>query len=541
MSPETVSIGGSESGQRYGAIAKSSTYESDGESALSTDAIGNRYRLMSPDIDRDDFVDEDFVEDLTAPTTSSKEFSYIRKNSFLITLTFLMEYSLTIMSLLVIGHVCKSSDALASASLAVMTYNITGMAFVEGMATSLDTFCSQAYGAKKYTKVGLYTFRCATMILTGIFPVIVLWWCSASWLGYVIAEQDILPDIQLFLRIISFGLPGLITFETGKRFLQAQGHFQAGTYALLFTVPVNVFLVYSLTRIFGYAGAPLGIALSHWFMAIMLLLYCKVWRKDTLICWYPIFSSMFHFKRLFCSWKPMWDLAFPGLLMIEAEYLSFEVLTIMSTYLGVKAIAAQSVISNIGSLIYQVPFAIGCVVSTRVANYIGMECITNAKISIKAAYCVAAFVGVVNFSVILSANKNLAYLFTKDKEVIELCGHVAPILAVNQLYDAFTTFSAAILRAQGRQQIGSMLNIFAYYFIALPLSGWLTFGRLQLGLKGLWYGCGTGILLLAFALSYCVYNSNWDDIVEECLRREKEETEIDLESMTSNSSNIIGV
>lgn len=526
---------------RYDTINDNTRYESDGESASSGDAIDNRYRLMSPDADRDDFIDEDFIEDLTAPTSSRNEVSYILSNSALITLTFLMEYSLAIISLFVIGHVCKSSDALASASLAVMTYNITGLAFVEGMATSLDTFCSQAYGAKKYAKVGLYSFRCAAMIMTGIFPVIISWWFSASWLGYVIAEQDILPEIQLFLRIISFGLPGLIFFETGKRFLQSQGHFQAGTYSLLITVPVNIILVYSFTRYIGYAGAPLGIAISHWFMALMLLVYCKFWRKETLICWYPMFSSMFHFKRLFCSWKPMWNLAFPGLLMIEAEYLSFEVLTIMSTYLGVKAIAAQSVVSNIGSLIYQIPFAMGCVVSTRVANYVGTESVNNAKICINTSYVIAAFVGIANCCLILTGDKNLAYLFTKDKEVVELYRHVAPILAVNQLYDAFTTFSAAILRAQGRQQVGSLLNIIAYYFIALPLSGWLTFGKFQLGLKGVWYGCGTGILLLAFALSYCVFNSNWENIVEECHRREKEENEVDLESMASNMSNIIDV
>lgn len=536
MDSESSSLIGSRNKPRYDTFENSGGYQSDGESASSGDAVINRFRLMSPDVDPDNILEEEFMDDLTIPTSFSTEMRYVLNNSVLITLTFLLEYSLTIVSLFVVGHVCTASDALAAASLAVMTYNITGLAFVEGMATSLDTFCSQAYGAKKYSKVGLYAFRCAAMIATGIIPVVASWWCSASWLGYIIAEGDILADIQLFLRVLSFGIPGLILFETGKRFLQAQGHFQAGTYALLLTFPINFVLVYSFTKCFGFAGAPLGIAISQWVMSLMLFVYAKFWKPDTLKCWYPIFTSRFHFKRLFSSWMPMFNLAFPGLLMIEAEYLSFEVLTIMSTYLGIQSIAAQSVISNVGSLVYQIPFAMGCVVSTRVANYIGTASVDNARLSIKTSYVIALIIGLLNCSIILIGNTRLAHMFTNDKEVIGLCKNVMPILAFNQLYDAFTTFSAAMLRGQGRQRIGSILNIVAYYIIALPLSAWLTFGRLQLGLPGLWYGCGAGILLLAFALGYCIWSSDWDDIVEECIRREKEDNEIDLESMVSNMS-----
>lgn len=539
---EIANLNVSKKPRGYDTFEQISGYESDGRSVSSEDTINARYRIMSPDADDiyGDY-DEDDDEDefnITAQTSGSKELKYILGNSALISLTFLMEYSLTIISLFVIGHVCTSSDDLASASLAVMTYNITGLAFIEGMATSLDTFCSQAFGAQKYTKVGLYMLRCSAMIFSGMIPIIVAWWFSASWLGYLIPEHDILPNIQLFLRTISFGVPGLILFETGKRFLQSQGDFEAGTYALSFTVPVNITLVVLFTKNFGYSGAPVGIALSHWFMAGCLFLYCRYWNRDTLMCWYPLFDSWFHFKRVFTNWKPMWKLAFPGLLMIEAEYLSFEVLTIMSSHFGVKAIAAQSVISNIGSLVYQTPFAMGCVVSTRVANFIGMECVENAKTTIKTSYMIAAMVGIINFLAILMANKPVSHLFTDDPDVVELASSLAPILAVNQLYDSITTFSAAILRGQGRQSIGGLLNIIAYYFIALPISGWLAFGRLHLELRGLWYGCGVGILLLAISLTICVISSNWDQVVKDFLEREANEQEIDLESMASNVSTV---
>lgn len=510
-------------------------YASDGRSVSSVDTHQNRFRLLSPD-----YIEEQGEENLDeeleskGETSVRKEVKFVLFNSVPITLTFFMEYSLTVTSLFIIGHVSQSASSLASVSLAVMTYNITGMAIIEGMATSLDTFCSQAYGAQKYTKVGLYFLRCSMMIMAAAVPIVAVWWTSAFWLKFLIPEHDLLHDTQMFLRIASFGLPGLIFFETGKRFLQAQGHYEVSTWALAITVPLNIFLMFTFTKRWGFYGAPIALTISDWTMPSALFFYCYFIKRETLKCWYPITQSWFHFKRVFREWKPMWKLAFPGLVMIESEYLSFEILTIMSSHFGIEAIAAQSVISNLGSLIYQLPFAMGCVVSTRVANYIGMELIEHARIAVKASYLVSLCAGVFNFSVLFFWSKPLAKLFTNDPQVIELAYAVVPILAVNQLYDSFNVFSAAILRGQARQSIGGILNIICYYFIALPLSGWFAFGRLHLEISGLWYGCGVGIFILALAETFFVYKSNWNKILKDFLDREANEFEVDLESVVSS-------
>ncbi|AMD19215.1 HBR314Cp [Eremothecium sinecaudum] len=503
-------------------------YESDGRSVSSADLTSTRFRLLTA-TSSDEQLDDD------GTTTTSDEVRFILKNSLPITLTFFMEYSMTIISLFIIGHLRCASE-LASASLAVMTYNITGLSVIEGLASSLDTFCSQAYGAQKYSKVGLYFLRCSAMIIVASVFLIGPWWYSSIWLGYLIPEKNLLGHVQQYLRIMTAGIPGIVLFETGKRYLQAQGHFKPSTYVLVIVVPVNILLVTLFTKWFGFVGAPVGIVISQWLMALLLLTYALYFIPQTSQCWYPFTDSWFHFKRVFSNWRPMCRLAFPGLMMIEAEYLSFEVLTIMSTYFGVKAIAAQTVIANIGSLVYQIPFAMGCVVSTRIANHIGMSLPRNAKTAVKATYYVSCLVGVGNLLLIALFNKPLARMFTKDEEVIELAHSVSYILALNQLYDAFTTFGTAILRGQGRQRLGGVWNIIAYYFFAIPLSGWLAFGPLHMELIGLWLGCGAGILLLSVVFSWYIYSSSWDNIVRDFLQREAEDLEIDIESMASAST-----
>lgn len=78
---------------------------------------------------------------------------------------------------------------------------------------------------------------------------------------------------------------------------------------------------------------------------------------------------------------PMIKLALPGLLMVEAEFLAFEVLTLASSYFSTTHLAAQSVLSTVTALTFQIPFPISIAASTRVANLIGATLSDAAKMS----------------------------------------------------------------------------------------------------------------------------------------------------------------
>jgi MATE family multidrug resistance protein len=79
----------------------------------------------------------------------------------------------------------------------------------------------------------------------------------------------------------------------------------------------------------------------------------------------------------------MIKLALPGLLMVEAEFLAFEILTLASSYFGTTHLAAQSILSTLTALTFQIPFPISIAASTRVANLIGATLSDAAKTSAK--------------------------------------------------------------------------------------------------------------------------------------------------------------
>lgn len=74
-------------------------------------------------------------------------------------------------------------------------------------------------------------------------------------------------------------------------------------------------------------------------------------------------------------------LALPGLLMVEAECLAFEILTLASSYFGTSHLAAQSVLATIATFTFQIPFPISIAASTRIANLIGATLADAAKVS----------------------------------------------------------------------------------------------------------------------------------------------------------------
>lgn len=440
--------------------------------------------------------------------TSKSEFEFIAKSSGPLVITFFLQYLLSVISIFAAGKL--GPKELSAASLAVCTFNITGLAVYQGMATSLDSFCSQAYGSGKLHNVGLYFQRCSLMIFAiTIFPLSFIWWNSGSLLIYLIPDKELVTMTQTYLRINTLGAPGLLLFETGKRFLQAQHCFNAGTYVLILATPFNILLnwilvwhpVYGL----GFIGAPLAVSLVYWIISALMLGYVLL--IDGKKCWGGL-----QIKKAFTNWLPMLKLALPGVIMVEAEYLAFEVLTILAASFGTNALAAQSIASNVGSLSFQLPFAVSVAVSTRIGHFVGMKDVYAAKLVTRLTVVFSCIIALINFSLVFFGRHFLGSLFTSFKDVLKISDKILVLLAINQICDAFNVLGAGILRGQGRQRIGSILNMISYYIIALPIGYELAF-KFEYGLVGLWIGLILGVIFLASSEFICMYRSNWQKIL----------------------------
>lgn len=187
-------------------------------------------------------------------------------------------------------------------------------------------------------------------------------------------------------------------------------------------------------------------------------------------------------------------LALPGLLMVEAECLAFELLTLASSYFGTTYLAAQATLATLTSLTFQIPFPISIAASTRIANLIGATLAGAAKTSAKVALVGATVVGLLNIVLLSSLRTYIPRLFTSDPDVIELVAQILPLCAAFQLFDSLAANCNGILRGLGRQEVGGWVQLFCYYVVAMPISMGTAFA-LDWKLAGLWSGVAVALCL----------------------------------------------
>lgn len=173
-------------------------------------------------------------------TTWQREAKVIGKYSAPLIITFVLQYGLTVTTVLTVGHLGKVE--LGAASLASMTANITGFAIFQGLATSLDTLCAQAYGSGRRKLVGLQMQRMVYFLWIITIPIAVLWLNAEAILRRIVPEPEIAILAGRYLKVLVLGAPGYACFESGKRFVQAQGLFSASLYVLLFCAPLNALM-----------------------------------------------------------------------------------------------------------------------------------------------------------------------------------------------------------------------------------------------------------------------------------------------------------
>ncbi|KAH3899441.1 uncharacterized protein SCODWIG_01381 [Saccharomycodes ludwigii] len=477
---------------------------------------------------KDDEESEDFANEVVTYKSESK---ILVAYSIPLIFTFFFEQIFSVVCSVAVGHLGKSE--LAAVSLASMTTNIT-LAVFEGIATSLDTLCPQAYGSGNYKGVGIHLQRCVAFSLVIFIPFAFLWYFAEHFLIYLVPkeEKDLIHLTALFLRVVILGAPPYIMFENLKRFLQAQGIFDAGIYVLIICCPLNILLSYLLvwnkTIGLGYIGAPIAVVINFWLMFLLLLAYTV--NTDAMKCW-PGFS-----KKALTHWRDLSYLAIPGIVMLEAEDLSYEILTLFCSYFGTSYLAAQSAVSTVAVLMYMGSFAVGVASSTRIAHFIGAKRVDSANIASTVAIIASVFVGFINCFVLTFGRKFIAGIFTRDPDVFKLITEVLPLVGVVEIFDSINCIAGSCLRGQGMQFIGSIVNLIVYYLFAIPLGmflGWV----IDLKIFGLWIGIGSGMLLIGLIESYYVLCPNWNSILERAeMLKETEDDDDDNDDIEMEES-----
>ncbi|KAH7377851.1 putative multidrug resistance pump, partial [Pyrenochaeta sp. MPI-SDFR-AT-0127] len=421
-----------------------------------------------------------------------------------ISLGYLLQNSIQLSSIVIIGRLGAPELSIAASGFMIAT--CTGWLLAVGGTTALE----DVLGSKSFTKadeditmIGVYLHRCLCVMAALYTPVATLWCFCGPILEFCGQSHELAYGTQGFLRLLApFGL-GYIYFEALKKFLQVQNIRAPGTLILLFVAIANIPLCWAVVHKFGFGfvGGVLVTGSMYWLACLLAAAYIcfidghEAWVRPS--------------KKMLAGLYEFTSTALTGLIMVGAEWWAFELIAVAAGVMGGVPIAAQSILMTVDTIFTVIPFGIGVAASNRIGNLLGMHKIRGARVAAHATSAIAIIFGCINMSIIFFGRKMFSELFSDDEEVISLAVDVFPWGAAFQVVDGLQAVNSGCLRAIGRGDIGAMVNIAAYYAVAIPL-GLLVGFKLNWGLHGLWLGLAVALSIVGIGEFLIVNVVQWN-------------------------------
>ncbi|KAM7484616.1 hypothetical protein LguiA_000625 [Lonicera macranthoides] len=423
----------------------------------------------------------------------------------------LLQYSLQVISIMFVGHLGELS--LSSASMATSFASVTGFSVLLGMGSALETLCGQAYGAKQYHMLGI-RMQQAMLTLTALsVPLAFIWFYTATILTALGQDHDISTGAGTFIRWMIPSLFAYALLQCLNRFLQTQNIVVPMMISSGVTALLHILVCWVLVFGFGLGskGAALGNTFSNWVNVVLLGIYIK-FSPACVETWTGFSNEALNDVLGFLK------IAIPSAIMICLEYWSFEMVVLLSGLLPNPKLETSvlSISLNTCWMVYMISVGLGGAISTRVSNELGAGRPQGARL----ALCVMVIVAILEGAIVGTTTILVRYvwgkLYSNEDEVITYVARMMPLLALSDFLDGFQCVLSGAARGCGWQNLCAVINLGAYYGVAIPFAVLFAFifhlgGMVGLSVSGLWIGIICGLSVQVIALVTINLSTNWNN------------------------------
>lgn len=381
--------------------------------------------------------------------------------------------------------------------------------FMAGILTAITPTVAQYYGTQQFQRIG-HSVRqsCWLGLMLGLLGYLLLT-STHSILVFMDVDTTLIPITTGYLQAIAWGMPAIAGFLILRYLNEGTGNILPVMFTGILGLGINIMSNYIL--IFGHFGAPVlgGIGagwattITHWFMLLILLIYVYRSKKHKHL---SLFSGDIfpHLAEL----KILTRLGLPIGIALFVEGSIFSVIALLIASLGVITVASHQIALNFSSLIFISPLSISMALTIQVGQAIGAKQFQQARDSMKAGYLVNLSTAIIAAWLILNYSTEIAQLYSKDQQVIQLASGLMTFAAFYQVSDGIQLSASGSLRGLKDTAVPMLFSIIAYWFIGLPLgyilglTDWLT---PPMAAQGFWIGLLFGLTISAILLSLRLY------------------------------------
>ncbi|MBD2702097.1 MATE family efflux transporter [Spirosoma sp. BT702] len=306
-----------------------------------------------------------------------------------------------------------------------------------------------------------------------------------------------------FMLILSASLFPLLIFVLARQLCDGLRYPRVAMTITLSALLVNALLNYVLIKgigpfpELGLMGSATATLFSRLFMAAAMLTY--IYRAKR---FQEYLKPEFRPQPTNAEAWTVLRLGIPGGLTFFFEVATFALAVVIVGWLGENQLAAHQIAINMASVTYMMATGISSAAAIRVSAALGR----NSREGIWRAG-VAAFVLSIGFMslaalLFLTANDWLVTLYIRDNvAVMQIAASLVIIAGFFQLSDGVQVVALGGLRGLSDVNVPTIISLFSYWGVALPLSYVLAF-PFKLDAIGVWIGLLTGLTLAGALLTW---------------------------------------
>jgi multidrug resistance protein, MATE family len=418
---------------------------------------------------------------------------------FPILITQLTMFSMNFVDTTMSGHYSAGhlAGVAIGSSLWVPVY--TGLS---GILLAVTPIIAQLVGAKKQQEVSFSVIQ--AFYLSIIIALVVL--LAGTFLLNPILNTMSLEDhvrevAHDYLVALSFGMIPLFMYSVARSFIDALGKTRVTMVITLISLPINIFFNYLLIYgkygfpELGGVGAGYATAITYWCITIIALVYIS---KNRPFSDYDIFKKIYPIS--FSKWVEVLKIGVPIGFSIFFETSIFSAVTLLMSTFDTTTIAAHQSALNFASFLYMIPLSVSMALTIVVGFEVGAKRFHDAKVYSWVGVSLAIFFSILCGLILFLFPEEIAGIYTKDIEVLQLTSHFLLYALFFQLSDAIAAPIQGALRGYKDVNITFFMSLISYWVIGLPL-GYILATYTNMGAYGYWVGLIAGLAVGAICLS----------------------------------------